>query len=100
MNQDQREALLAEHNVNSNRVTPALIEASIVATQYHVFPGTMLTVCCLTLKNGFNIVGSAACADPSNFREEVGRQFSRADAKSKIGAFLGYELKSKLAAAA
>lgn len=80
-------------------MTPENIEAAILTEQYHVFPGTCLTVCCLTLQNGFNIVGTASCADPSNFREEIGRKFSREDARNKIGAFLGYALRDKLHAA-
>lgn len=31
------------------RVTPADLEAAITSAQYHVFTGTMLTICVLTL---------------------------------------------------
>lgn len=100
MNHAEREAVIVGAGVTGPRVTAELIEATILAEQYHVFPGTCLTVCCLTLQNGFTVVGSAACADPANFREEVGRKFSREDARNKIGSYLGYELRSKLHAEA
>lgn len=31
------------------RITPDHIDACILAEQYHVFPGTTVTICCLTL---------------------------------------------------
>jgi len=51
---------------------------------YYVFPGTMLTVCCLTLENGFTVTGESACASPANFNEELGRKIAREHAKQKI----------------
>ncbi|MGO7508905.1 Gp49 family protein [Rhizobium ruizarguesonis] len=48
--------------------------AEIVAEQYHAFPGTTLTVCALTLQNGFQVTGESAAASPDNFDEEIGRK--------------------------
>lgn len=45
---------------NAPRLQPEDIDAEIVAEAYHVFPGTTLTVCALTLRNGLNVVGSGA----------------------------------------
>ena len=33
------------------------IDAVITGEDYHVFPGTTLTVCCLKLRNGFAVTG-------------------------------------------
>lgn len=81
------------------RLTPALIDAAIAGEQYHVFPGTTLTVCALTLHNGFIVTGESAAASPENFDEEIGRTIARANAREKIWSLLGFELRSKLALA-
>ena len=78
------------------RITPADIEAMILAEQYHVFEGTTLTVCALTLLNGFQVTGESACAFPENFDAEIGRRISRENAKQKIWTLMGYTLKQRL----
>ena len=78
------------------RITPQDIEATIQAEAYHVFPGTTLTVCCLTLKNGFTVVGEAACASPENFDAAMGQRIARDNAKQKIWALEGYALRNTL----
>lgn len=85
--------------LNAPRLTPDHINDQIVAEQFHVFPGTTLTVCALTLRNGFNVVGESAAASPENFNEEIGRKIARDNARNKIWALEGYLLRSKLAAA-
>ncbi|MER9436680.1 Gp49 family protein [Mesorhizobium sp. M0618] len=57
----------------------------------------LLTICVLVLRNGFTVTGHSACADPKNFNEEIGRRLARTDAANKIWAFMGYELKSRMA---
>lgn len=79
------------------RVTPTDIEASILTEQYHVFAGTTVTVCCLTLQNGFDVVGESACASPENFDADIGRKIARANAVQKIWPLAGYLLKEQLA---
>lgn len=84
--------------LNAPRLNPAHIDSQIVNEQYFVFPGTTLTVCALTLKNGFHVTGESAAASPENFDEEIGRKISRENARGKIWALEGYLLRSKLAA--
>ena len=91
------EAEIQAKGKNAPRLTPAHIDAQIVSEAYHVFPGTSLTVCALTLRNGFNVVGESAAASPENFDAEIGRKVSRDNARSKIWAFEGYALRNKLA---
>lgn len=86
--------------LNAPRLNPAHIDAQILAEQFYVFPGTTLTVCALTLKNGFHVVGESAAASPENFDQEIGRKISRDNARNKIWALEGYLLRSKLAVAA
>lgn len=98
-NDETHEQEIIRKGLTAPRITPAHIEDTILAEQYHVFPGTMLTVCCLTLRNGFNTVGESACASPENFDAEIGRRIARAAAAQKIWSLEGYLLKEKLAAA-
>lgn len=56
-----------------------------------------LTICVLTMKNGYTIVGKSACASPENFDVELGRTIAREDARRQIWALEGYLLRSKLA---
>jgi hypothetical protein len=82
--------------LNAPRLTPEHIDAQIVGEAYHVFPGTTLTVCALTLKNGFHVVGESAAASPANFDADLGIKIARDNARGKIWALEGYLLRSKL----
>jgi hypothetical protein len=94
------EAEIRTKGMNAPRLTPDHIDAQIVNEAYHVFPGTTLTVCALTLKNGFHVIGESAAASAANFDESIGRRISRDNARNKIWALEGYVLRNKLAAAA
>lgn len=59
----------------------------------------LLTFCVLVLRNGFTVTGESACASPENFDAEIGRKVARANAVQKIWPLMGYELRTKLAAA-
>lgn len=78
--------------MSDKRVTLEMVEDQIVAEDYHVFPATNLTVCCLTLKNGFTVTGESACVDPANFNEELGRAISRDKARDKIWPLLAFRM--------
>ena len=96
MSELQIEKEIQAKGLTAPRLTPDLIDAAIVGEDYHVFPGTMLTVCCLTLKNGFTVTGESACASPENFNAEIGQMIARGNARDKIWALEGYLLKEKL----
>ncbi len=78
------------------RVTPADIEANIAKEEFQVFAGSTLTVCVLTLRNGFTVSGESACASPENFDAELGRRIARDNAKAKIWPLMGYALREHL----
>jgi hypothetical protein len=94
------DAEIKSKGLNAPRLTPSHIDEQIVGEAYHVFPGTALTVCALTLKNGFHVTGESASASPENFDAEIGRKIARDNARNKIWAFEGYALRNKLAGAA
>ena len=79
------------------RITPDMLDHEILDEDYHVFPGTCLTVCALTLRNGFTVTGESACASPENFDAEIGRTIARASAREKLWPLLGFRLRDHLA---
>jgi Phage protein (N4 Gp49/phage Sf6 gene 66) family len=97
MNDQQIETEIQAKGLTAPRLTPAMIDATIAGEDYHVFPGSNLTVCCLTLQNGFTVTGESACVSAANFDAELGRKIARGHAHDKIWALEGYLLKSRLA---
>lgn len=94
------------------RITPADIEANIVAQ--HFFTAAegskaatphqpvheslrLLTFCVLVLRNGFTVTGESACASPENFDAELGRKIAWQNAINKVWPLMGYELRTRLA---
>lgn len=85
-----------EKGLNAPRITPEAIDSKIGIVNYHVFDGSQLTVCCMTLENGFTVTGESACASPENFDAEIGRKIAFGNARDKIWALEGYLLKQSL----
>jgi len=94
----QIEAEIQRKGLNAPRLNPDMIDAAIASEQYHVFPGTTMTICALTLRNGYIVTGESAAASPENFDKEIGRKIARDNARNKIWALEGYLLREKLAA--
>lgn len=92
------EAEIKSKGLTAPRVTPEQVDAQIVGEAFYVFPGTTLTICALTLRNGFIVTGESASASPENFDEAIGRRIARDNARSKIWALEGYWLRSRLTA--
>ena len=90
------ECFIKLNGLNAPRITPEHIDSCIAKAEYHVFSDTQLTVCCMTLKNGFTVTGESACASPENFNEEIGQRIAYTNAREKIWALEGYLLKQKL----
>lgn len=107
------------------RVTPADIEANIVAERYFTADDGvagaalrlaksrgaekisqfgwdapeslgLLTFCVLVLRNGFTVTGESACASKENFDAELGRKIARQNAVAKVWPLMGYALKDRL----
>lgn len=98
MNDNDIETEILAKGMTGPRITPKVIDDVISNEQYHVFAGTTLTVCCLTLRNGFYVTGESACVSPENFDAELGRRIARENARSKIWTLEGYALRNRLAA--
>lgn len=110
---------IQDKGLTAPRVTPDLIQSVIVHEMYlspadrihwtdHVHAQgdeqkemilrslQCLTICVLTLKNGFTVTGESACASPENFDPEIGRKIARENAVNKIWMLEGYLLKQNL----
>ena len=97
MSEQTTEEMIQAKGLNAPRLTPALIDATIVDEYYHVVPNTTLTLCVLTLKNGYLVTGESAAVSMDNFDEEIGRKVARENARERIWQLEGYLLKDKLA---
>lgn len=82
-------SIAAENYINAGQAAEALGQP---ATQ----SAHLLTLCILTMKNGFTVVGQSACASPENYQEDIGQRIARADAIRQCWALLGYELRTQL----
>lgn len=78
------------------RVTEAEVLGSIANKEFVVIQGGTLTICVLTLQNGWQVTGESACADVRNYKQDVGERISYDNAVKKIWAYLGYVLRDKL----
>lgn len=112
---DSREAMLADaktigERTGAPRVTPAEIDAAIDAISYFTAgqgcdkAGTphhpsldQLTLCCITTRNGFTVVGKSACVSPENFDKALGQRIAFDDAKRQLWPLLGYARLESLA---
>lgn len=90
------EAEIKTKGLNAPRLSPDKIDAVIVGEDYHIFPGTTMTVCALKLRNGYVVIGESAAASPENFDEAIGKRIARDNARNKIWALEGYLLRQNL----
>ncbi len=88
MNQNELNEKLAAQTFP--KVTPDVIKSRIRETQY--FRQGTLTICVLTLVNGFQITGESACVDERNFDQGIGETIAYKMAFDKIWALEGYVL--------
>ena len=96
MSEQTIEKEVKEKGLVAPRITPELIDSKIHDKHFHVFEMTCLTVCCLTLDNGFTVTGESACASPENFNQEIGEKIAFENARGKIWMLEGYLLKQRL----
>ena len=95
MTDKQIEEEIQSKNLNASRLTPEIIESKIKKCEFHKLT-EVLTVCVITLENGFIVTGESACASPENYDKELGEKISRMNAVGKIWTLEGYLLKQKL----
>ena len=76
------------------RVTLDQIKTLIAAERF--FLDDTLTICVLTLTNGYKVTGESAAADPANFNPELGRKIAKDKATAEIWPLAGFLLRDNL----
>ena len=59
-------------------------------------PTYLMTLCVLTMTNGFTVIGKSAPASPENFDADKGRTFAFEDAIKQLWPLEGYALREHL----
>ena len=78
------------------RVTNQSIDARIDKVEYHRIPGTTLTICVITMVNGFSVTSESVCVDPNEYNKERGEEIAYENAFEKLWPLEGYLLKERL----
>lgn len=63
------------------------------------FSTKLLSICLLTMNNGFTVIGKSAPASASNFNSELGRKLAYEDAIRQLWPLEGYALRERLGGA-
>jgi len=87
---------IEDKGLTAPRITQEHVESVVANTEFYVFPNSQLTVCCLTLVNGFNVTGESACVSPENFDKELGEKIALGKAMEKVWMPEAYMLKQRL----
>lgn len=74
------------------KVTKDSIEAKISKVDYLVLPDSTVTLCNITLTNGYSVRGESACVDPRNFNVEIGKGLAYKKAFDALWPLEGYLL--------
>ncbi|WP_239660992.1 Gp49 family protein [Haemophilus influenzae] len=74
-----------------NKLTTKYLNSLVDNVEY-VHQG-LLTICTITLKNGFQLVGTSACVSKDNYNVQIGRNIAYENAFAKLWELEGYALK-------
>ena len=80
------------HDTLPSKVTVTDITARVTETVYSVLPGTTTTICHLRMVNGYTVLGTSACVDPTKFNQALGEQYAYEDAIKNCWPLEGYLL--------
>lgn len=79
-----------------SRVTREGIDAKITDVAFIHLPNSTVTICSITLQNGYSVRGESACVDPAEYVESTGRSLAYENALDKIWPLEGYLLAEQL----
>lgn len=85
------------NDVNQKEPLPTAVQlsdmqAKIKKTVYTILPDTTTTVCQLFMENGYVVLGTSACVDPTKFSQAAGEKYAYEDAINKLWPLEGYLL--------
>ena len=73
-------------------ITDKQLESIIVKEDYKKVSDRM-TICILTTKSGFEVLGKSSCLKVEDFSQELGERYSREDAINQLWELEGYRIK-------
>lgn len=95
MNDDDIETSIQEKNLTAPRVTLSDIVSEIHKEGYFNIPDTNITICTLTMKNGYVVIGHSACVSSENFDAELGEKIAKKNAMDQCWSLFGFRLASR-----
>ena len=95
ISEKELELEIQDKGLNAPRLTPELIDSKIKEKSFYKLT-ERLTVCVVTLKNGFELIGESSCVSADNYNKEIGEKISFENARNKIWELEGYLLKENL----
>lgn len=78
----------------AERVTKEYIESRVKETTFTRFSETV-TICQITLDNGYSVRGESACVNPENYNQEIGERIAHDNAFNKLWPMFGFLLAEK-----
>ena len=90
---DEAKAIVATKT--APRVTEQSITDKIAEVEY-IAAKNLMTICLITMKNGFIVNGVSATASPVNYDAEVGKRYAYDNAFKQLWQLEGYLLREKL----
>lgn len=87
------QAIVAAGADKAPRIKAEQVDAEIVGETYTLLPSGRVTVCELTMQNGFTVRGESAVVFIENFDSSIGRRVARENARDQIWQLLGYQLR-------
>ncbi|MFV2058524.1 MAG: Gp49 family protein [Thiohalomonadales bacterium] len=81
--------------LTGKKVTKEGIQARISGKEF-ILIGETVTVCSITLDNGFSVRGESACVDPSNYNKDIGEKIAFDNAFGKLWQLFGFLLAEEI----
>lgn len=93
---DDKQLAAALAKSAGERVTLPDMKARIVSATYQNLEGSTVTVCNLTLDNGYSVRGESACVDPANYNPAIGERIAYDQAINKLWPLFGFLLAERI----
>ena len=82
----------AIESMPGEKVTPDYMKSRIKSIEFSTLPKSTVTLCNITLDNGYSVRGESACVDPANFNREIGEKIAHDNAFNKLWPLFGFLL--------
>lgn len=78
----------------AERVTKEYMESRIANTEFTRL-GETVTICSMTLDNGYSVRGESACVNPENYNQQIGEKIAFDNAFRQLWPLFGFLLAEK-----